>query len=174
MMSTGELKFQEQVRAALAELSTSMVTALQALVDYRYPEQVAALDFEIFSDSFTSGFPARAFFLDRRNCEYFLMVNGQATYPSPVDPGLLDIDCVYPVELEDQLELESPGSDPWHIATEEFFQWFLGCWHMAGGRDFPLPATIAPHDSSSELDLITGRTQPRGCYFASSAHGSGT
>ena len=165
-MSPAELTFQKHVRSSLVELDALLIPVLGALVSHQYPREIAALDFEIFSDGFTSGFPVRAFFLDSRNSEFFVYFDGQATYPSPVDPALISIDCVYPVELEEQLEAESPGSDPWHIATKELLEWFVSCWQKAGGQRFPLAATIAHHDSSSELNLITGKTQARGLAFA--------
>ena len=165
-MSIAELTFQQQVRSSLSKLDLLLIPVLGALVSHQYPGQVVALDFEIFSDGFTTGFPVRAFFLDSRNTEFFVYVDGQATYPSPVDPALINIDFVYPAELEDQLENESPGSDPWHIATAELLDWFLSCWQKAGGDGFPLAATIAHHDSSSELNLINGKIQRRGLAFA--------
>ncbi|MGN6481476.1 hypothetical protein [Luteibacter sp.] len=130
---------------------------LEALVHHQYPPQVVALQFEAFSDGFTYEFPVRAFFVDSDNCEFFLYVDGEATYPSPVDPGLLEIDCVYPYALEEKLESESPDSDAWRLATEELFNWFLSCWQKAGGRKFPLSATISRHDFRSALDLMTGK-----------------
>jgi hypothetical protein len=165
-MSIADLTFQQHVRSSLSQLDGSLIPVLETLISHQYPAQVAALDFEIFSDGFTTGFPVRAFFLDSQNSEFFVYVDGQATYPSPVDPDLIQVDCVYPVELEDQLESESPGSDPWHIATAELLEWFLSCWQKAGGQQFSLAATIAHHDSSSELNLITGKTQRRGLAFA--------
>ena len=173
-MSPAELTFQQHVRLSLSQLDGLLIPVLRTLVDYRYPDEVAALDFEIFSDEFTSGFPARAFFLDKQNCEYFVRVDGKATYPSPVDPALIAVDCIYPVEIEDQLQAESPGSDPWHLATMEFLDWFLSCWQKAGGQGFPLVATIAHHDSSSELNLITGESQRRGSAFAVQQQRGGT
>ena len=164
-MSLAEQTFRQQVRSNLSSLEASLIPVLSALVSYQYPSQVAALDFEVFSDGFTRNFPVRAFFLDSSNTEFFLYVDGTATYPSPVDPGLLEIDYVYPPELEDQLEAESPDSDPWHIATTELLDWFLSCWRKAGGERFPLAATIAHHDASSELNLLTGNLQPRGSPF---------
>ncbi|CAN7265887.1 hypothetical protein LJR168_003601 [Pseudoxanthomonas sp. LjRoot168] len=165
-MSISEQTFQLQVRSSLSQLDTLLIPVLSSLVTHKYPDQVVALDFEIFSDGFTSEFPVRAFFLDEKNCEFFVYVDGQATYPSPVDSALINIDCVYPADLEDQLESESPDSDPWHIATTELLDWFFSCWQKVGGQGFPLAATIAHHDSTSELNLITGKTQRRGLAFA--------
>ena len=165
MKSAPEQEFQQLVRAGLAALDADLTRALASLVRHEYPTEVLALDFEVFSDGFTRGFPVRAFFLDHQNSEFFIYVDGQATYPSPVDPGLLEIDCVYPEEIEEALTSASPESDPWHIATAELFDWFLACWRKAGGNSFRLLATLAHHDSSTELNLITGNTQRRGVAF---------
>jgi hypothetical protein len=156
-MSIAEMAFKEDVRSSLSRLDGQLIPVLEALVRHQYPPQVVALQFEVFSDGFTCEFPVRAFFVDSKNCEFFLYVDGEATYPSPVDPGLLEIDCVYPVALEEKLESESPDSDAWRLATEELFSWFLSCWQNAGGREFPLGATISRHDFRSELDLVTGK-----------------
>ncbi|WP_312319008.1 hypothetical protein [Stenotrophomonas sp.] len=165
-MSIEELAFQQNVRSSLSQLDGQLIPVLESLISHQYPAQVAALDFEIFSDQFTEGFPVRAFFLDNTNTECFVYVDGRATYPSPVDPGLLEIDCVYPVSHEEQLEMASSDSDLWQIATSELLDWFLACWMKAGGQNFALAATIAEHDSRSELNLMTGETQRRGSTFA--------
>jgi hypothetical protein len=165
MLSGPEERFQRLVRASLAALETNFAPILGALIRHKYPDEVAAVDFEVFSDEFTSGFPVRAFFLDRSNTEFVTDVGGKATYPIPVNPCLLEIDRVYPLEIEEQLVASSPDSDPWQIATAELFEWFLACWGKAGGSGFRLAATIAHHDSSTELNLINGKTQPRGYAF---------
>jgi len=151
-----EHTFQQQVRTCLEALSARLVPVLAELIHHNYPREVVALDFEIFSDGFTSQFPVRAFFLDANHTEYFLFVDGQATYPSPVDPGLLDVEGIYPQELEDELVAASPESDPWDLATVEFLSWFQSCWNQAGGNEFPLAATLAHHDSTKKINLLTG------------------
>ena len=160
-----EQQFQQKVRESLDCLTPQLVPVLTALVQHKYPPEVAAIDFEIFSDAFCSQFPVRAFFLDSNNTEFFLFVDGQATYPSPIDPGLLEIDCVYPQLLEDDLSEASPECDPWHLATLELLRGFQSCWDKSGGRGFHLAATIAHHDSSEELNLLTGEVQCRGSSF---------
>ncbi|MGI0035819.1 MAG: hypothetical protein ACRD98_08115, partial [Nitrososphaera sp.] len=119
------------VRQHLAKLEARLVAALRSLISHNYPPEVFALSFEVFSDTFTSGFPARAFFMDRTNCEYFLYVNGEATYPSPIDPWLLDIDSTYPAEIEDDFLSRDPDLNTWDIATSEFISWFSECWDKA-------------------------------------------
>jgi hypothetical protein len=165
MLLPAEQTFQHQVRACLAPHRVQLSEVLGRLIQHRYPAEVAAIDFEVFSDGFTTGFPVRAFFLDRYNTEFFQFIDGKAVYPCPIDPGLLDIDSVYPEELEDELTSASPESDPWHLATEELFKWFRSCWLSAGGNKFGLYATIAHHDSSQELNLLTGAIQQRGASF---------
>ena len=165
MASDPENIFRVRVREHLNTLEPGLVAVLASLIWHKYPKEVAVLDFEVFSDGFTSGFPARAFFMDKSNSEFFLRVNGKAQYPSPVDPGLLSVPEVYPQALEDVLVAESPESDPWHLATSEFIDWFRQCWVKAGGKDFRLMATIAHHDSSQELNLKTGQWQARGNSF---------
>src|SRR5262245_28929592 len=102
-------EFRGVVRQHLAKLDARLVATLRSLIGHNYPPEVFALSFEIFSDSFTSQFPARVFFMDRMNCEYFLYVNGEATYPSPIAPEILDIDRIYAEEVEDAFL--SRGSD---------------------------------------------------------------
>jgi len=57
--------FRSKVQAHLAVLDQELVVVLRALIEHRYPPEVFAISFEVFSDSFTSQFPARAFFVDR-------------------------------------------------------------------------------------------------------------
>jgi len=120
-----------------------------------YPKEVDSLSFEVFSDCFTSGFPVQAFFMDEGNSEYFIMTDGKAEYPSPVDSGLLSIDNVYPIELEEEFENRDEDFDPWAAATAELIEWFSKCWLTAGGADFKLDAHIAHHDSTHQFNLIT-------------------
>lgn len=157
--------FRQGVRDGLAELDSKIEAALRSLVSYEYPPEVFAISFEVFSDGFTSGFPVRAFFMDQSNTEYFLWEGAKAKYPSPVDPGLLEIDHVYAEELEAELEEQSPESDSWSIATSELIQWFARHWQQVGGSTFPLVATIAPHDSSEEFNLKSRCWQPSYAEF---------
>ena len=165
VLSGPEDHFQRLVRASLTALEAELTPVLGALIRYKYPDEVAAIDFEVFSDQFTSGFPVRVFFLDRSNTEFFVDVGGKATYPSPVDPGLLQIDCVYPAEIEEELVAGNPNCDPWQIATAELIPWFVACWNKAGGSGFGMAATLAHHDSSTEVNLLSGKTQRRGHGF---------
>lgn len=156
-----EESFRESIRSALSQLEVDLVSTLTKLIKYRYPKEVISLDFEIFSDCFTSQFPVYTYFLDKTNTEYFVYCDGKALYPSPVDPGLLDVESIYSEELEEQFVEANPDADPWDIATSEFMQWFLACWYQAGGALFPLTASIVPHDSSWELNLVSGEKQIR-------------
>jgi len=148
-----EEEFKEKVAEYVDRLTNDLTSALKKLVDHEYPQEVDMLAFEVFVDGFSSGFPVRAFFMDKDNSEHFIMVDGKAEYPSPVDPNLLKIDYVYPYELEEEYTAKDEALDPWHIATNELIEWFSKCWLAAGGRSFKLKANIAPHDSNHEFDL---------------------
>ncbi len=160
-----EQRFRQTVRNGLAYIQSDLIVILHQLASHDYPESVHAIDFEIFSDSFTSQFPARAFFMDKFNCEYFIDVDGKASYPSPVDPELLTTGAIYPDELEDTILATSPDLDLWNAATEEFIPWFYHCWNEAGGKSLALAATLAHHDSRHEFNLQSGQWQPRGASF---------
>ena len=156
-----EKEFKEKISSCLDLLSEPLRPILRELIDYDYPEEVAALEFEVFVDGFSSGFPVRAFFMDKDNSEHFIYVGGKARYPSPVDPGLLKIEYVYPYELEEEFTNKDDSLDPWHIATNELIEWFAKCWQAEGGNTFKLKANIAPHDSYNEFNLIEGKWQDR-------------
>lgn len=160
MSQMAEHTFRQAVRTGLAQLDAPIEAALTSLVRHPFPQEVYALAFEVFGNGFTSGFPVRAFFMDRTNTEYFVWEGGQAEYPSPIDPGLLDIDHVYPYEVEEALEAVSPDSDPWAIASEELIPWFASHWLRVGAAGFSKVATIAMHDADQEFDLRAGRWQP--------------
>ncbi|WP_369983300.1 hypothetical protein [Thalassolituus sp.] len=148
-----EEEFTEKVAEYVDRLTDDLTSALKKLVDHEYPQEVDMLAFEVFVDAFSSGFPVRAFFMDKGNSEHFIMVDGKAEYPSPVDQNLLKIDYVYPYGLEEEYTAKDEALDPWHIATNELIEWFSKCWLAAGGRSFKLKANIAPHDSNHEFDL---------------------
>jgi len=148
-----EEEFKEKVAEHISRLTDKITPVLKKLIEYDYPKEVDTLAFEIFVDGFSSEFPVRAFFMDTDNSEYFIMVDGKAEYPSPVDPDLLKIDYVYPYELEEEYTNQDETLDPWKIATNELINWFSKCWFASGGEHFKLNANIAPHDSNYEFDL---------------------
>ena len=156
-----EQEFREKVNEHLNRLSAEIQPVLKKLIEYNYPKEVASLEFEIFVDGFTQEFPVRAFFMDSDNSEHFVYVDGQAEYPSPVDPGLLDIDHVYPYELEEEYTSKDDELDPWSVATNELVAWFSKCWSEVGGQSFKLKANIAPHDSNHEFNLVKSEWQER-------------
>lgn len=160
MPASIERSYRDAVRAGLTRHDSALQQALVALVEYRYPPEIFALSFEVFSDGFTSGFPVRAFFMDRFNTEHFVFEDRKAQYPSPIDPGLIEIDQVYPHALEDDLMRDAPDLDPWDLATDELIEWFARHWQNAGGQRFPLAATISQHDAAEELNLMSNTWQP--------------
>ncbi len=152
-MST-ELEFKEMVKSHLEKLSDDLEIVLKKLINHGYPEEVDSISFEVFSDGFTDGFPVQAYFMDSDNSEHFIYVNGEAEYPSPVGPGLLEIDNVYPYELEEKFTEKDDELNFWEIASENFVEWFSECWSAAGGGKFGLKANIGSHDGDKEFDLI--------------------
>lgn len=147
-----ESKFRSEVRTHLENLTNDLVPVLSQLVSHDYPKEVAAISFEVFYDGFTSGFPVRAFFVDEDNSEFFLFNGDQAEYPSPVDPGLLEISGVYPDTLDDKYA-DDEELDTYTLASLELIDWFSGCWNAAGGKTFPRVALISIHDDTQVFDL---------------------
>jgi hypothetical protein len=158
-------EFRSTLREALRALEDALVAVLRQLVEHDYPPEVAAVDFEVFSDTWSEGFPARAFFMDESNCEHFIYVDGKAEYPSPVDPALLDVPHVVTPEYADSVFDRDPNLDTFTLGTEEFIPWFAGCWRKAGGTAFKRRATIAEHDHDREFNLVTGQWQDRHAAF---------
>lgn len=145
----------------LEPLTPKVCEALQALISQPYPPEVSSLDFELFPDGFTDGFPARVFFMDANNCEFFVSVEGHPRYPSDVDPGLVEIDHVYSVE-EEEAFLARPGCDAiedelWDLSTETFMNWFARCWLEVGGQGFRLNASIMVHDDLASMRTLVHR-----------------
>lgn len=155
-----EKEFRAGVRRYLDALDQSITPILSQLIAYRYPTEVVAIHFEVFGYEFTRGFPVRAFFIDSSNSEFFVYVDGKAEYPSPVDPGLISISGVYPLEFEDPF-IELDEFDAWRVATEVLIGWFSEKWLSAGGANFELRATIAPHGGPNEFNLKTAKWQGR-------------
>jgi hypothetical protein len=151
-----ESEFRSEVRKHLEPLAKNLVPLLSQLIRHKYPKEVEALVFEVFSDGFTSGFPARVFFMDGENSEFFIYENGEAQYPSPIDPDLLDIEQVYPDELEERFSSQDEDLDTFTLAGLELIDWFAKCWNQAGGNEFPRTALITIHDDTEVLDLKTG------------------
>ena len=143
---------QSQILNHLKTFDDLLVPVLVQLIQQRYPLEVKTLAFEIFSEQFTEQFPIRVFFLDEDHSEHFVLVNGEARYPSVIDPSLILIDGVYPKAFE--AECLSQGIDIWTISAQVCMQWFIEHWSKVGGKNFTLLATIAQHDSSAQFDLI--------------------
>jgi hypothetical protein len=151
-----ENEFRSEVRPYLEKLTNELVPLLSQLVTYDYPKEVEALVFEVFYSGFTRGFPVRVFFVDDEDSEFFVYENGEAQYPSPVDPGLLKIKQVYPYELEEQFSSRDEELDTYTQASVELIDWFAKCWNQAGGKHFSRTALITIHDDTKVLDLRTG------------------
>jgi len=149
-----ESEFREKVSVSLNALTDDLTSVLKKLVEHDYPTEVDSLSFEVCHQSFTTGFPVRVFFMDDGYSEHFIITDGKPINPSPVDPGLLNIDYVYPLELEKEFERRDEDFDCWEIAVHELIEWFSICWLSAGGSAFKLKANIAPHDSIHEFDLM--------------------
>jgi hypothetical protein len=145
--------FQQRVVEALAPHASGLVGVLRQLVEHSYPGEVRALEFEVFTDGFTDGFPVRAFFMDADNTEFFVYEDGKAQYPSPVDPELLHIERVFDLDLEHELEAVAPDADTYTLAGEALVPWFAKCWAQAGGLGFSRAATIQLHDDTRSYDL---------------------
>lgn len=156
-----EQEFSAKVQEHLHGLTASIKPVLKELIEYNYPKEVVSLEFEIFADGFTQGFPVRAFFMDSNDSEHFVYVNGEAQYPSPVDPELLEIEHVYPYELEEKYVNQDEKFDLWSIAIDELIKWFSECWKEVGGELFKLKANIAPHDNDQAYNLIESKWEER-------------
>ena len=154
-----ELEFQRRVVQALEAHSAALIGVLEQLVVHDYPSEVASLDFEVCPQSFTSGFPVRAFFMDRDNSEFFVYEGDDAQYPSPVDPGLLDLPSVIREDAAQDLLAADPDADDLTLAAEALIPWFGRCWLAAGGASFTRSATIAVHDDVRFFDLLQQRWQ---------------
>ncbi len=152
MMSL-EKEFRQGVRRHLEVLSPGLITVLAQLIGYDYPQEVVSIEFEVFPDQFASGFPVRAFFMDANNCEYFVYEDGKAVYPSPVDPGLIDIVGVYPEEFEDGFVGRDENLNTFKLASRELIEWFSRCWEAAGGERFARRAAIMCHDDVRAFNL---------------------
>lgn len=156
-----EQEFSEKVQEYLHGLTASIKPVLKELIEYDYPKEVISLEFEVFADGFTQGFPVRAFFMDSDDSEHFVYINGEAQYPSPVDPELLEIEHLYPYELEEKYTNQDEDFDPWSIAIDELIQWFSECWREMDGESFQLKANIMPHDNDEVYNLVDSKWEER-------------
>ncbi len=161
----GTARIQLAVRKHLIPLGPDLIESLRRLLGTPLVPEVRRLEFEIFCDGFTEGFPVRTFFLDQHDSEHFVRRNGKLEYPSPVDPGLLAIEYVYPREVEAALATGDPDLDYLTIAGEAIVPWFAECWRAAGGSSFDREASIGLHDDSRRYDLRTHRwTETRASF----------
>lgn len=141
---TTDAEFSAFVLSKLHPFTSPLVKVLAQLLRDELPQEVASIHFEVFPDGFTSGFPVRAFFLDQYNTEFFRKQNGEAHYPTSIDPGLLVIPHVY--ERKAERQFEGDDRDVFTLAGNALIPWFRRCWLEAGGADFPRLATIGLHD----------------------------
>ena len=154
-----ESKFRAGVKEHLVPLAGSITQILKKMIDYKYPNEVVSIEFQVFTDGFTQSFPVRAFFLNSNNCEHFEYIKGKATYPSPVDPGLLEIPYVFTSDFEKIFIDQDEDLDTYTLAGLELASWFYVCWENAGGRTFGINASITLHDYDKCLNLKTRKWQ---------------
>lgn len=147
-----EQQFRTRISEYFHKHDSSLEGALFSLINHQYPDEVAMLQFVIFPDGFTSGFPVRAFFMDKDVCEFFVYRDGEAEYPSPVDPGLLEIPFLYPEALEEECS-DDDEFDIWSVASDELVKWFSERWKAAGGNFFKKAAIIMEHDDNRAFSL---------------------
>lgn len=147
--------FRKNVNIHLAKLTDQLVLVLRELIKYNFPSKVVSLEFEVFTDGFTQEFPVRAFFMDADNSEFFLYDNGKVVYPSPIDPGLLDIPHVFTDEFEEEFIEKDEDLDTFTLAGYELVTWFRDCWLKAGGEKFTLRANIKLHGDIKEFNLMS-------------------
>jgi len=147
-------EFQQCVIEALKPLTDDLTEVLRRLVSHEYPEEVELVDFVVEPQGFTEGFPVRAFFFDDGLCEVFVHEDGEATYPSPVDPGLLEVGQIYDPSIEEAVHRYDASVDYLTLAAKTLIPWFEECWLSAGGADFSREATIRLHDDREFYDLI--------------------
>ncbi|MBL4770905.1 MAG: hypothetical protein JKY61_07140 [Planctomycetes bacterium] len=149
-----EQEFQRHVNDALEPHSQALISVLRQLVLHDYPHEVVSVEFEVFPQSFPSGFPVRAFFMDKDNTEFFISKDGAPAYPSPVDPELLELSRVYRADAAKDLLDADPDADDLTLAGEALIPWFSRCWLEAGGAVFTRSATISLHDGGRFFDLV--------------------
>jgi hypothetical protein len=157
MRDDGSEQFRTEFLYALACLEPALIAALRKFVRSDYPPEVVTLHFEVFSESWATDFPVRAFFLDENNGEFFVDVDGNAAYPTTVDPALLCGKRILSTAFEDDHAERYPDLDVSELGMQHLVPWFSLCWQRAGGHDFRRAATIAAHDDSKEYVLITQR-----------------
>jgi hypothetical protein len=114
-------EFRLTLREGLRSLEDSLIAVLRQLVEYDYPPEVVAVDFEVFSHTWSQGFPARAFFMNESNSEHFVYVDGKAEYPSPVDPALLDVPQIITPEYDESVFERDPEFDTFTLDAQESF-----------------------------------------------------
>ncbi|VAW70263.1 FIG01062751: hypothetical protein [hydrothermal vent metagenome] len=154
-----EFEFKLEVRKNLNALNDKIDSVLSQLIKHSYPKEVKGVVFEIFTDTFTTKFPVRVFFMDGENNEIFIMRDEKTGHPLSVEQNLINIACVYQPELETQYTEKDEDLDPWSLATETLITWFSQRWLAAGGRFFDRCATIAPHDSRKKFNLVLSAWQ---------------
>ncbi|HEX3052175.1 MAG TPA: hypothetical protein VHP83_16065 [Aggregatilineaceae bacterium] len=142
-----QAQFRAEVRSQLEPLTASLIPVLQQLILHPYPPEMVSLEFEVFCERFTTGFPVRAFFMDAERNECCI---GRL----PADPDLLTIEQVYSPSVEEKYTELDETLDLWTAASEVLIGWFSDCWMAAGGARFPLQAHIGLHDEIHVFDLI--------------------
>ena len=139
------------IQKSLESHTPRLKEILKKVISCNYDPAVKFIQFEVFPDEFTDGFPAMVFFFDANWNEYFVNAKGKPRKPCDIEGHLLSIDHVYTQELEDQYA--DDVGDPWSIAVDVFTKWFARCWKEEDGINCKAQAFIAPHDSFFLLDL---------------------
>ncbi len=136
-------------RTTLAEhlerRTSSLVSALRAIIDIEQPQGTHLFRFEYDSPHFADTFPVM-----------FCRLNSSG-HAVEIRKLLPDLPFAIAPEVIYDSRYESAGLDTWALASEAFVYWFADCWTAAGGHHSRWPGYIAHHDSIYSFDLTTRR-----------------
>lgn len=140
-----EMDCRTALTTELQRQSSSLVSALRAIIHAEQPQDTYLFRFEYDSPAFADTFPVMFGRMNR---------SGHAEEVRKLLPDLSF--AIAPKVIYDS-RYEQADLDTWALASEVFIPWFADCWEAVGGHRSRWAGYLAHHDSIYSIDLTTRR-----------------
>lgn len=143
--------YQTFVRQRLDARSPLLVEQLRAIVRQRFHPRVSQLRLEVLPGGLMGRLPLTIFMLDEAN---FHVLHNGAAFPGRL---LEEVEHIIPAaEAEWIRQYNEAGVETGEVELQTLIEWVGACWIEAGGRAFPLAASIGIRGDIESLNLKSG------------------
>ncbi len=136
------------VRRHLDAQSPLLVEQLRALVRQRFHPRVSRLRLEVLPGGLMGQLPLTVLMLDEANCP---ALHDDAAFPRRL---LEEVEHLIPLAEAEQIrQYDEAGVETIEVELQTLIEGVAACWIEAGGREFPLAASIGIRGDIESFDL---------------------